>query len=228
MSSGSRCTGPCTRTTCGSGGSLYADENQRTWLPIATETESGVQVLMRQALRPSQLPWMWQLCPGRWCRGSDSSFGRRVYQWAQWHRGHAPGAAADPHHKQRGPAGPGSRSCSRLACSGRPCWPALFRSATPGPGGSERQGTSPTQSLLEPACSLLGLPWQIGTRLCRASLKCPGYSCISGFLSCLVVSGLSLFCPSQQLTLCATHKCCSSPFAGLRVPLAARQWGSPS
>ncbi|XP_020955682.1 T-cell leukemia/lymphoma protein 1A isoform X1 [Sus scrofa] len=57
--------------------SVYVDENQRTWLPIITETESGRQVLMRQedvplmeALCPSQLtpyplPLMWQLYPGR-------------------------------------------------------------------------------------------------------------------------------------------------------------------
>uniref|UniRef100_F1SAR3 T-cell leukemia/lymphoma protein 1A n=1 Tax=Sus scrofa TaxID=9823 RepID=F1SAR3_PIG len=71
--------------------SVYVDENQRTWLPIITETESGRQVLMRQedvplmeALCPSQLtpyplPLMWQLYPGRRYRGSDSSFWRIVY-----------------------------------------------------------------------------------------------------------------------------------------------------
>uniref|UniRef100_A0A8C3YSK4 T-cell leukemia/lymphoma protein 1A n=1 Tax=Catagonus wagneri TaxID=51154 RepID=A0A8C3YSK4_9CETA len=70
---------------------VYVDENQRTWLPIIIETESGLQVLMRQedvalgeALCPSQLtpyplPLMWQLYPGRRYRGSDSSFWRIVY-----------------------------------------------------------------------------------------------------------------------------------------------------
>ncbi|XP_016015331.2 T-cell leukemia/lymphoma protein 1A [Rousettus aegyptiacus] len=70
---------------------VYVDENQRTWLPIVNETESCLQVLMRQedvprgeAMRPSQLPpsplpLMWQLYPGRRYRGSDSSFWRIVY-----------------------------------------------------------------------------------------------------------------------------------------------------
>ncbi|XP_030877076.1 T-cell leukemia/lymphoma protein 1A [Leptonychotes weddellii] len=71
--------------------SVYVDENQRTWLPITIETESSLQVLMRQEdvslgeavcpslLAPCPLPSMWQLYPGRRYRGSDSSFWRIVY-----------------------------------------------------------------------------------------------------------------------------------------------------
>uniref|UniRef100_A0A2K6FFG8 TCL1 family AKT coactivator A n=1 Tax=Propithecus coquereli TaxID=379532 RepID=A0A2K6FFG8_PROCO len=70
---------------------VYVDENQRTWLSIIMETESGLQVLLRQedvplgeTLRPSQLlpsllPLMWQLYPEKRYRGSDSSFWRIVY-----------------------------------------------------------------------------------------------------------------------------------------------------
>ncbi|XP_029806819.1 T-cell leukemia/lymphoma protein 1A [Suricata suricatta] len=71
--------------------SVYVDENQRTWLPIIIQTESSLQVLMRQEnvplgeavcpslLAPGLLPSMWQLYPGRRYRGSDSSFWRIVY-----------------------------------------------------------------------------------------------------------------------------------------------------
>ncbi|KAG8514320.1 T-cell leukemia/lymphoma protein 1A, partial [Galemys pyrenaicus] len=70
---------------------LYVDEHQRTWLPITIETETGLQVLIRQLdvqrgeamcpsqLPPSRLPLMWQLYPGRRYRASDSSFWRIVY-----------------------------------------------------------------------------------------------------------------------------------------------------
>ncbi|XP_023367270.1 T-cell leukemia/lymphoma protein 1A [Otolemur garnettii] len=70
---------------------VYKDENQRTWLPIAMETESGLQVLMHQedvplgkAMSPSELepfllPLMWQLYPEKRYRASDSSFWRIVY-----------------------------------------------------------------------------------------------------------------------------------------------------
>ncbi|XP_023616610.1 T-cell leukemia/lymphoma protein 1A-like isoform X2 [Myotis lucifugus] len=70
---------------------VFVDENDRTWLPIINETESSLQVLMRQikvssgeAMQPSQLPpsmlpLMWQLYPGRRYRASDSSFWRIVY-----------------------------------------------------------------------------------------------------------------------------------------------------
>ncbi|XP_016056490.1 PREDICTED: T-cell leukemia/lymphoma protein 1A [Miniopterus natalensis] len=70
---------------------VYIDENQRSWMPLIIETESSLQVLLRQediprgeAMRPSQLPpsllpLMWQLYPGRRYRGSDSSFWRIVY-----------------------------------------------------------------------------------------------------------------------------------------------------
>ncbi|XP_036179889.1 T-cell leukemia/lymphoma protein 1A-like [Myotis myotis] len=70
---------------------VYVDENDRTWLPIIMETESSLQVLMRQIevsrgeamqpsrLPPSMLPLMWQLYPGRRYRASDSSFWRIVY-----------------------------------------------------------------------------------------------------------------------------------------------------
>uniref|UniRef100_G1Q6G8 T cell leukemia/lymphoma 1B n=1 Tax=Myotis lucifugus TaxID=59463 RepID=G1Q6G8_MYOLU len=70
---------------------VYVDENDRTWLPIIIETESSLQVLMRQievsrgeAMQPSRLPpsmllLLWQLYPGRRYRASDSSFRSLVY-----------------------------------------------------------------------------------------------------------------------------------------------------
>ncbi|CAI9158093.1 unnamed protein product [Rangifer tarandus platyrhynchus] len=70
---------------------VYVDENRRTWLPITIETESSLQVLLRQEdvplgdpvcpsqLGPYLLPVMWQLYPGRRYRASDSSFWRIVY-----------------------------------------------------------------------------------------------------------------------------------------------------
>ncbi|XP_069349210.1 T-cell leukemia/lymphoma protein 1A [Eulemur rufifrons] len=70
---------------------VYVDENRRTWLSITMETESGLQVLLRQEdvplgepVHPSQmlpcpLPLMWQLYPDERYRGSDSSFWRIVY-----------------------------------------------------------------------------------------------------------------------------------------------------
>ncbi|ELV12125.1 T-cell leukemia/lymphoma protein 1A [Tupaia chinensis] len=70
---------------------VYVDENRRTWLPVIMETESSLQVLLRQedvplgeATCPSQLgpcllPPAWQLYPGRRYRGSDSRIWHIVY-----------------------------------------------------------------------------------------------------------------------------------------------------
>ncbi|CAK6435690.1 unnamed protein product [Pipistrellus nathusii] len=70
---------------------VYVDENERTWPPVILETESSLQVLLRQIevsrgeavqpsrLPPSTLPLMWQLYPGRRYRASDSNFWRIVH-----------------------------------------------------------------------------------------------------------------------------------------------------
>lgn len=73
------------------GPSVYEDENQRTWLPLAMETGSLLQVRLRQEDIPSGhivltsplpssfMPWVWTLHPGGQYLDSLSRFWRILY-----------------------------------------------------------------------------------------------------------------------------------------------------